>query len=135
MISGLFPFAHRRSEGKAHQQVFRRGEAADGLPPRFLLVLDEHSISAPFELCRGSIHAFHFKLQPCLRDWDIVRPGIFTETRLRRLRKRPQSKVLCALKNACIKIAAGILFERDAKDIAVEESMEYLIGVGLAVVV
>ena len=35
-----------------------------------------------------------------------------------RLRKRPQRKVLRALKGACVSIAARVLFERDSKAVA-----------------
>jgi hypothetical protein len=61
--------------------------------------------------CREAARRFNSKLKPCLWDGNAVRPCIFAETRLCRLRKRPQGKSFRALKRFGMKIAVTFFFE------------------------
>src|SRR3981081_47249 len=116
----LFLFPHQWSDSDANQQSFWRDEASDRLAPRFFLVLDEHSISSRFKLPSRLFDIINIKLKPCLWDGNAVRPCIFAETRLCRVRKRPQGKSLCALKSFGMKIAVTFFFERDTEHFSVQ---------------
>lgn len=71
-LATLTCFAEDGSEGDAYQQTFRREEAAHGLSPGFLLVLQEHSHPLQFERGGSLLDIVHFKLQPGLRSWNTV---------------------------------------------------------------
>jgi hypothetical protein len=116
----LFLFPHQWSDSDTNQQPFWRDEASDRLAPGFFLVLDEHSISSRFKLRSRLFDTVNIKLKPCLWDGNAVRPSIFAETRLCRLRKRPQGKTLCALKRFGMKIAVTFFFERDTEHFSVQ---------------
>src|SRR5215467_3111115 len=60
------------------------------------------------------------KLNQGLWDGNAVGPCIFSETRLRRLRKRPQGKSLCACKRFGMKIAVTFFFEPDTEHFSVQ---------------
>jgi hypothetical protein len=90
------------------------------LAPRFFLVLDEQSVTSRFKLPSRLFYIVNIKLKPCLWGGNAVRPSIFAETRLRRLRKRPQGKSLCALKRFGMKIAIAFFFERNTKRSSVQ---------------
>src|SRR5437667_6418323 len=77
-------------------------------------------MSSRFKLRRCFVDAVNVKLKPRLRSRNIVRPGIFAKTRLRRLRKRPQGKSLCALQGFGMKIAVTFFFERDTEHFSVQ---------------
>src|SRR5262249_17743536 len=113
-------FSHRGSESDTDQQSFRRDETADDLSPRFILVLYKHSISVRFEGRRCRLDTIHVELKPRLRGINVRRPGIFAKTRPRRLREGPQRKALRAWNGFRMKVAVGLLFERNAQDIEVQ---------------
>ena len=69
---------------------------------------------------RCRFDAVNVKLKPRLWCRNVVRPGIFAKTGLRRLRKRPQGETLCASKSFRMKIAVSLLFEGDAEGLPVE---------------
>jgi hypothetical protein len=90
------------------------------LAPGFGLVPDEHLISARFQIGGGVLHVVYLEFQPGLRDGKVVGPGVSAKAGLRRLRKRPQGKVLRAFEGARIEIPTSVLFERDAEAVGIE---------------
>ena len=72
-------FPHEWCERDPDQQSFWIEEAADGLTPRFFLVLHEHAISARFELRRRLLDIINVEFEPGVRDGNVTRPGILPE--------------------------------------------------------
>src|SRR5437763_5849043 len=116
----LFSFSHRGGESHANQQTFRRDEAADGLAPGLLLVLDQHVIALGFKRRGGAFDAFHLELEPGLRGGNGVGPGVLAETGAGRLRQGPESKTFGTLYRFRMKVGARLFFEGDAETVAVE---------------
>jgi hypothetical protein len=118
----LFLFPQRRSERHGDEKALRGEEPAYGLAPGLGLVPDEHLISARFQVGGGLLQVVYLEFQPGLRDGKVVGPGVGAKAGLRRLRKRPQGKVLRALEGARIEISASVLFERDAEAVGIESA-------------
>jgi hypothetical protein len=112
---GLFLIPHRRREGRAQQQAFRRQEAAGGLAPGFLFEADQQAMAQFLKRCRRRLDVLHLELEPSLRGRNIARPGIAAETGLRRLRQRLERERLGALKRLGMQIAARFLLEYEAE--------------------
>src|SRR5581483_1650042 len=99
----------------ADQQTLGRQEAADRLPPRLVLIPDEHPVAARLELARRGFNALDIELAPRLRRRNIVRPRRATEAGLRRLRERPEREGLDAVERLRVEISALFLFESNAE--------------------
>jgi Bacterial protein of unknown function (DUF899) len=116
----LFVVAHRGRKGNPDQYPFWIYESADSLAPRFFLIFEEHSTALRFKFSRGSLDVIHIEFKPSLRNRHIIWPGITAKTRLRCLRERPESKMLCAVESIRMKITAVLLFKRNPEGVSVE---------------
>src|SRR5271165_6964958 len=116
----LFLFSHPRRESKPHQYSICIEKSAHSLAPRFLLVLNKHSISHRFKLCCGSLDTLHVELKPGVGRGQTIRPGAVTKTRLCSLGERPKGEFLYALQSIRVEIAATLFFEGNTEGLNVE---------------
>jgi hypothetical protein len=67
-------------------------------------------------------HTVNIKLNPSLRNRDVVGPRIFAKAGPCCLRKWPQSKMLYSLQDFGMKITALVLFEGDIEGLGIKFS-------------
>src|ERR1700677_3960762 len=90
----LLLVSHPRSEGETDQESIGILKPAHRLAPRFLLVLDKHSIPHRLELRGGTLDTLYIELEPGVGHGQMIWPGAVTETGFGRLRERPKSECL-----------------------------------------